>query len=92
MLEQLPDVVVITKQLRLCAVQFFAPPTPPRAGVGIGYPRAKIFSQIPHPRAMDFSQIPHPRALVFSRLTNFLLFLYMKLQNFRLRRALMYYF
>ena len=48
---------------------------PPRAGVGIGYPRAKIFSQIPDPRAMDFSQIPHPRAPIFSKI-NYLLLLF----------------
>ena len=66
---------MIVWTLQLCTVQFFAPPTPPRAGVGIGYPRAKIFSQIPDPRAMDFSQIPHPRAPIFSKI-NYLLLLF----------------
>ena len=47
------------------------PHIPPRAPPGIGYPRAKIFDQIPHPRAMDFSQIPHPRAPISSKIKNF---------------------
>ena len=55
----------------LCTVQFFAPPTPLRAGAGIGYPRAKIFGQIPHPRAKIFSQIPHPRAPIFRKIAYF---------------------
>ena len=51
----------------LCTVQFFAPPTTPRAGVGIGYPRAKIFDQIPYPRATIFPQIPHPWANIYQQ-------------------------
>ena len=43
--------------------------------MGIGYPRAKIFDEIPDPRAMDFSQIPHPRAPIFSKI-NYLLLLF----------------